>query len=151
MLRHLTVSVLGCILLSSCQSYKVEPVQISATPIEKPILTLPQADQVFMKPVEWILVTEETFPSSVLTIKEQGRPVVFFSLTDEGYSNLGLNISAIRALIQQQEVIIQAYKNYYEEAQRALEEANKEIEETAAEGSKGQIVVPSEKKWWKFK
>jgi len=46
-----------------------------------------------------------------------------FVLTGDGYSNLGLNISDIRALVQQQQAIIIAYENYYKEAEAAMENA----------------------------
>jgi hypothetical protein len=146
-LKNLTVSVLGCILLSSCASNPVyRPIEVSAKPVEKPKLTLPQADEVNMKPIVWMLVTPDTAEEAFQSL--EGRPKVLFSLTDEGYSNLGVNISAIRALVQQQEAIIRAYKNYYEAADKALEEANAEIQETASEAAEGQIVETSDKKWW---
>jgi hypothetical protein len=51
-----------------------------------------------------------------------------FVLTGEGYENLGLNFSDIRALVQQQQAIIVAYENYYQAAEVALDEANVAIE-----------------------
>jgi hypothetical protein len=47
-----------------------------------------------------------------------------FVLTGEGYENLGLNISDIRALVQQQQAIIIAYENYYKNADQAIQEFN---------------------------
>jgi len=44
-------------------------------------------------------------------------------LTGEGYENLGLNFSDIRALVQQQQAIIVAYENYYKAAEDALDGA----------------------------
>ena len=55
-------------------------------------------------------------------MKKQG-PLAMFVLTGDGYSNLGLNISDIRALVQQQQAIIIAYENYYKEAEAAMENA----------------------------
>lgn len=46
-----------------------------------------------------------------------------FVLTGEGYENLGLNFSDIRALVQQQQQIIIAYENYYKAAEQAMENA----------------------------
>ena len=46
-------------------------------------------------------------------LKKSGQPVAMFVLTGEGYENLGLNFSDIRALVQQQQKIIVAYENYY--------------------------------------
>jgi len=122
-LKVLTASVLGCILLSSCAT-KVQRVEVVSEPVEKPTLTLPEADELRSLPVQWLVITPENFEEQVK--KLDGRPVVFFALTDEGYANLGLNISAIRAFIQQQQAIIFAYENYYLNAS----EANEEIAET---------------------
>ena len=52
-----------------------------------------------------------------------GAPLGIFVLTAQGYENLGLNFSDIRAMVQQQQQIILAYENYYKEATRALDEA----------------------------
>lgn len=131
--KVLIASVLGCTLLSSCAT-PVQRIDIVSTPVEKPTLTLPKADELRSLPVEWVVLTPENFNEQVE--KLNGRPVVFFALTDEGYSNLGLNISSIRAYIQQQQTIILAYQNYYDSANKALDEANEEIAEAAEEEKK---------------
>ena len=116
----IALAISGCSWLN-----KPDPIEISAEPVDKPELTLPNADEVNLRDVEWRLVTEDNFDSQIEEIRESGRPVVFFALTDKGYENLSLNISDIRALVQQQEAIIAAYKNYYTESQKALDGAVK--------------------------
>ena len=81
-----------------------------------------------MKEVKWVLITPENFEEKVAEIEKTGRPVVFFALTDEGYENISMNFSSIRAFIQQQKAIIAAYENYYKNANEALDEANAEID-----------------------
>ena len=61
-------------------------------------------------------------------LKKTGRPIAIFGLTDKGYAHLGENLSAIRALIQQQKTIIAAYEAYYKNAEKALEDANKQVD-----------------------
>lgn len=117
----LTILVSGCSLLSS----QPDPVEVSTRPVEKPGLELPQADEIRLREVDWQLITPENAEEIFETAEESGRPVVFFALTDKGYENLGLNISDIRAYIQQQKTIIAAYENYYEESQEALNGAVK--------------------------
>ena len=56
--------------------------------------------------------------------------MTLFAVTDKGYANLGLNLSSIRAFIEQQKAIIVAYENYYQESDKAIKEANKEIEQS---------------------
>ena len=96
-----------------------------------------------MRKIEWVLLTPDNFQEEVDKFKTSGRPVVFFALTDQGYENLGLNFSDIRALVQQQQAIILAYKNYYEASNKALDEANESIERTS-EDVKSQQNVPKD-------
>ena len=81
-----------------------------------------------LREVEWTLITPDNVEDVLEQAEGSGRPVVFFALTDKGYENLGLNISDIRALIQQQKTIISAYENYYKESQEALDGAVKNQE-----------------------
>jgi hypothetical protein len=109
-------------------------IEVSAKPVDKPELVLPDADALRMKDVNWILITPENFEEKVAEIQATGRPVVFFALTDEGYENISINFSSIRAYIQQQQSIIVAYENYYKNANEALDSANANIE-----GAKQQV------------
>jgi len=140
------VNVLGfmtiLLLMAGCSSTP-QRIEISAKPIEKPQLILPKADAVNMRKIEWVLLTPDNFQEEVDKFKTSGRPVVFFALTDQGYENLGLNFSDIRALVQQQQAIILAYKNYYEASNKALDEANESIERTS-EDVKSQQNVPKD-------
>ena len=130
------------LLMAGCSSTP-QRIEISAKPIEKPQLILPKADAVNMRKIEWVLLTPDNFQEEVDKFKTSGRPVVFFALTDQGYENLGLNFSDIRALVQQQQAIILAYKNYYEASNKALDEANESIERTS-EDVKSQQNVPKD-------
>lgn len=130
------------LLMAGCSSTP-QRIEISAKPIEKPQLVLPKADAVNMRKIEWVLLTPDNFQEEVDKFKTSGRPVVFFALTDQGYENLGLNFSDIRALVQQQQAIILAYKNYYEASNKALDEANESIERTS-EDVKNQQNIPKD-------
>lgn len=76
-----------------------------------------------MRPVDWVIITEANMEEKLAKMKEFGQPVALFTLTGEGYENLGLNFSDIRALVQQQKQIIIAYENYYKKAEQAMDEA----------------------------
>lgn len=82
---------------------------------------MPQADEIRLRGVEWIIITPDNINEVFDRAKDSGRPIVFFALTDKGYENLGLNISDIRAYIQQQKTIIAAYEDYYEQTQENLD------------------------------
>ncbi len=110
-------------------------IEVSAKPIERPELVLPPADQVRMREVEWVLITPDNFEEVVSIVRGEGRPVVFFALRDNGYENLGMNFSDIRALVQQQQQIIIAYENYYKASGNALDEAETQRQQQAAEAA----------------
>ena len=117
------LSLGGCSLLSSP---KPQVIEISSKPVEKPQLVLPRADEINLRDIKWVILTPENFDEQVAKISKDGRPVAFFSLTDKGYESLGMNLSDLRAYIQQQQAIIDGYKAYYVEAEEALEGAVKE-------------------------
>jgi hypothetical protein len=114
--------------ISGCSSTMPQKIEVSAKPIEKPELVLPDADGLRMKEVKWVLLTPENFEEKLKDFETSGRPIVFFALTDEGYENISMNFSSIRAYIQQQQAIIAAYENYYKNANEALDAANSEID-----------------------
>ncbi len=118
-------------LLTSCAH--VKEIKVSAKPVEKPVLELPRADEISMREIDWILINEKNYEAVFKSIRQTGRPIVLFGLTDKGYSNLGLNLSDIRALIQQQQAIIAAYESYYKNADEALDNANKTLTEPKEE------------------
>lgn len=130
MASRLTASVLGCsilLILSGCASAP-QRIEVSASPIPKPELVLPKSDRISARPVEWIIVTPENYQEVFDKLSKSGRPVVLFALTDKGYENISLNLSDIRAFIQQQKAIIAAYENYYKESVEALDKANQQVD-----------------------
>ena len=151
-MKHLIKNVLGfgliLTILSGCSSMP-QRIEVSAKPVDKPELVLPNADGIRMKNVEWVLITPENFEEKVAEIEATGRPVVFFALTDEGYENISMNFSSIRAYIQQQQAIIAAYENYYKNANEALDAANSNIEGAAAEVEEQQKEVDQDRPFWK--
>lgn len=129
MVDRLTVSVLGCLTLfgiSAC-SQPVQELQVSAKPITKPELTLPYADPIRTRDVEWIVVTADNYEKVFADLERTGQDVVLFALTDKGYENIALNLSDIRAYIQQQQAIIVAYEGYYKETNAIIDATNRNI------------------------
>lgn len=130
---HSIVNVLGfglaILLISGCSSTP-QRIEVSAKPVERPELVLPNADRLRMRSFDWVVLTPENFDEKVAELQRTGRPVVFFALTDKGYENIALNLSDIRAYIQQQAAIIAAYENYYKQSEQALSDANAQIENT---------------------
>lgn len=100
-----------------------KPIEITTKPIDKPELILPNASELNMREVKWILITPDNYQKVFDELGKEGRPVVLFGLTDKGYENLGLNLSDLRAYIQQQKAIMVAYEAYYKSAEAALSDA----------------------------
>ena len=81
MANRLTLSVLGCLILfgiSAC-SKPVQQIQVSTKPIDKPELTLPYADPIQTRDVEWIIVTADNYEKVFADLKRNGQDVVLFS------------------------------------------------------------------------
>jgi len=114
------------LILSACSSIPPS-ITVSTKPIAKPTLIVPPVDTLTMKEVKWIIVTEENLEEVIADLKTSGQPLAIFGLSGQGYENLSTNFSAIRALVQQQQSIIAAYENYYNETNKAIDKANESI------------------------
>ena len=150
MVNRLTVNALGftiaLLAVSACSAPQPKIIEISAKPIEKPELILPEADSLQTRDVKWVLITPDNFEAQVEALRKAGKPVVFFALTDGGYEALALNLSDLRAFIQQQQAIIVAYEGYYKDSNSALEQANAEIEAANATAMEAATAEPP-KRW----
>lgn len=120
------VNVLGyltlLIFLSAC-SEPVKNIEISTSPVEKPILTLPSASELNMREITWIVITPENFDQKITELEQSNTPLVFFSITGDDYEKLSLNLNDLRSHIEQLNAIIVAYKGYYNQANTVLNEA----------------------------
>jgi len=87
-----------------------------------------------MRRIAWVIINEENMDEKIAELTAGGAPLAIFALTAQGYENLGLNFSDIRALVQQQQQIILAYDNYYKASTKALEDAElqRQAQEEAA-------------------
>ena len=127
MQKLLTKNALGfltlTLLLSACSLPQIDrPITVSAPPIQRPQLVLPSVDELRMRNIEWVIINEENIETRLEEFKTTGQPIALFVLTAEGYENLALNLSDIRALIQQQQEIIAAYESYYVQAEETLDQ-----------------------------
>ena len=85
------------------------------------------AQELNLRDVDWVVVTADNVEQVLADIEKTGRPVVLFALTDEGYENISLNLSDLRAYIQQQQAIMAAYDRYYKDAEDTLDEYNQTV------------------------
>jgi len=63
-----------------------------------------------MRRVEWAVITPEN--SEEIFSNLNGEKVLF-ALTSDGYENISLNLSDIRAMVQQQKEIIMIYEKQF--------------------------------------
>ena len=135
MVNNLTVNALGCIvlvlILSACSSTPAIPINVTSSPIERPELILPTADNIKVRKVDWTVITPENSQSIFSEVAKTGKPATFFALSDKGYESLALNLNDFRTYIQQQKSIISAYENYYKQSTEALDLANQTIKTQA--------------------
>ena len=68
-----------------------------------------------MQEVEWMIVTEDNIDEAWQLLKDKNEGVALFALRHGDYERLALNIKEIRALLGEYIVILQKYKEYYEE------------------------------------
>ena len=108
------ITVLSGLALAGCAS--TDPIEISASPIDKPTLMVPKVSKLNLRDVKWVVVNKENFAEIMADLEKKNGNVVLFAVTDKGYEALSLNIADLRQLIQQQQSIIAAYEKYYQTA-----------------------------------
>jgi hypothetical protein len=80
--------------------------------VPRPAPIVPPVDQLKLKGLKWVVITPSNIDAKFEEIKN--GEIVFFALTSEGYEDLSINLSNIRAIIEQHQEIIAVYENSYE-------------------------------------
>lgn len=127
--KRLIASVLGfgLVLLTSACGKATEEIKVSAKPVEKPRLILPEADILRLREVNWIVVTPDNVDEVFESLNTDRKALALFALTEDGYESISLNVNDLRVLIQQLNSIIVAYENYYLDSNIAIDLANERI------------------------
>lgn len=108
------LAVLFAITLAACSSQKVEevrPVEVRTIEVPRPAPIVPKVDQLRLRSVEWIIITPENADEKFAQI--QNGEAVLFALTADGYENIALNLSDIRAMLEQQKRVIAIYESQF--------------------------------------
>lgn len=110
-----TVVLISAIfLLGACASQeavKQAPVEVRTVEVKRPAPIVPKVDQLKLRSVEWVVITPENIEQKFAEISSGEK--VLFALTANGYENISLNLSDIRALIDQQKAIIAIYEKQF--------------------------------------
>jgi len=119
--------------LSSCSTLTPNVVSYKSEPIKKPALVLPDTSVLELRNSDWNIITPEELNGIFDKLKKDGEPVVIYALTTEGYSQLSLNFADILKLVSQQKAIIEAYKEYYEQTEKNIDDYNSKNKEVPVE------------------
>ena len=94
---------------------KVNQDEVTSKVVEKLPLNMPVPEPLELQHVDWLIVTEENIGEVWQLLKDDKEGVALFALRKGDYERLAINIKEIRALLGEYIVVVQAYKNYYEE------------------------------------
>ena len=122
MKRNILGCLTLCVLISACATTKapvtqlppVEPVErvvVKSVPVKTPKPIVPAVDPLTMRPINWVVLTPENVDEQFAKIKS--GEAVLFAVTAQGYENMSLNLSDIRATIAQQQQIIAVYEKAF--------------------------------------
>jgi hypothetical protein len=91
----------------------VEPapvVEVRTVQVPRPAPIVPNVDQLRLRDIQWKIITPDNADEVFVSLP---RDAVLFAVTVDGYEALALNLSDVRALIQQQQQIIAIYKSNF--------------------------------------
>jgi hypothetical protein len=112
MIKYLILSsILFLVACGTPEIEQVKPVEVRTIQIPRPAPIVPEVDQLKLRAVNWIIITPSNIEESFAKI--QKGELVLFAVTTDGYENIALNLSDIRALIAQQQKIIAIYKSQF--------------------------------------
>ena len=113
MKKYLLISII--LLVASCSSTdqieEVKPVEVRTIEVPRPVPIVPSVDQLSLREVKWFVITPDNVEEKFKEIKN--GEAVLFSVSSEGYENIALNLSDIRAMLEQQKRIIAIYESQY--------------------------------------
>lgn len=109
------VILISALCLSACSTFGSMFDRIITKPIEvtKPPLVVQQPTPVNQEEMIFYVITRENFEEKMAEIEMQNGEVALYALTVNGYRNLSINVAELRRYIEQQNAIIDAYKEYY--------------------------------------
>lgn len=113
--------VLFFLALTGCASNRSLPVEIVTLEQERTRLNLDLPKPMSLKSTEWIIVTPDNINDVWEKLYNDGKHLVLFAVTADGYEEMSLNMVEIRNFISTQRLIILQYQQYYE----PTEESNK--------------------------
>jgi hypothetical protein len=100
-----------------------------------------------MKGVDYLIVTKDNIEAVWSELEASDKSIVLFALTSDGYENLALNNAEILRFLSEQRAVIIAYKEYYEKADKTIDDYNKDNESKSTESEPEASSLDSIKKF----
>lgn len=116
----LTLSLSGCASLSLFGGGP-KSIEVVKKAEERTKLNLTEPEPLDLQSPKWIIITPENSSEVWPRVKEENEDVVLFGLTDQGYETLSIMIAELRNFINTQRIIIQQYKQYYENQDKPVD------------------------------
>lgn len=112
------LSVLGSILIaltiSGCAKVpQTEIIEVKTTPIKSAAPIVPRVDDLKLRGLEWIVVTEQNYQGVLMRLRDAGEEPVMYALSSNGYANLMMNQGDVMRMIRQQQEVIAVYRKSY--------------------------------------
>ncbi len=115
--------LIGVLALTGCASMP-DVITYKSEPVDRPALVLPDTSELELRNADWEIITEENAETLWKELQESGEPIVLYALTTEGYEALSLNMADVIKLLSQQKAVIEAYKEYYEQTEKNIDNYN---------------------------
>jgi hypothetical protein len=115
--------LIGVLALTGCASMP-DVITYKSEPVDRPALVLPDTSELELRNADWEIITEENAETLWKELQESGEPIVIYALTTEGYEALSLNMADVIKLLSQQKAVIEAYKEYYEQTEKSIDNYN---------------------------
>lgn len=112
------LNVLGSILIalaiSACAKVpQTETIEVKTTPIKQSAPIVPRVDDLKLRDLEWIVVTEQNYQGVLMRLRDAGQEPVMYALSSNGYANLMMNQNDVMKMIRQQQEVIAVYRKSY--------------------------------------
>ena len=117
--RFVLISLILLMFLTSCSSIK--PLEVLNLEIKREPLNLEDPKIADFEDLQWFIINEENVEEVFNRLKESKTDPVLFGLSDEGYEALSKNFAQIRHYIQQQKLILDKYREYYEDVKKPVD------------------------------
>lgn len=127
--HRLLIPIISLSLISGCASIwpfgdepDVKPITVQRKAVERARLNIKAPEPIKAREFKWVIITPDNAEQVWAKLKEEGKDLVLFALTDEGYEELAMTMGEIKNYLANQRSIIIKYKEYYEPVNSEQEE-----------------------------